>query len=120
MRENGFDYPLHPLQCLTWALFPVVLLDFYWLLLPLLPGEATRWAVGTVYTAAAATTFFCAWITAAVDPRDPSVAAAAPPATNRLAQCCEPLALWPPPVGEDTCRCYLLSLIHISEPTRPY
>ena len=30
MRENGFDYPLHPLQCLTWALFPVVLLDFYW------------------------------------------------------------------------------------------
>ena len=55
MRENGFDYPLHPLQCLTWALFPVVLLDFYWLLLPLLPGEATRWAVGTVYTAAAAT-----------------------------------------------------------------
>ena len=58
MRENGFDYPLHPLQCLTWALFPVVLLDFYWLLLPLLPGEATRWAVGTVYTAAAATTFF--------------------------------------------------------------
>ena len=76
MRENGFDYPLHPLQCLTWALFPVILLDFYWLLLPLLPGEATRWAVGTAYTAAAATTFFCAWITAAVDPRDPSVAAA--------------------------------------------
>ena len=71
MRENGFDYPLHPLQCLTWALFPVILLDFYWLLLPLLPGEATRWAVGTVYTAAAATTFFCAWITAAVDPSDP-------------------------------------------------
>ena len=112
MRENGFDYPLHPLQCLTWALFPVVLLDFYWLLLPLLPGEATRWAVGTVYTAAAATTFFCAWITAAVDPRDPSVAAAAPPATNRLARCCEPLALWPPPVGEDTCRCYLCQ-VHV-------
>ena len=112
MRENGFDYPLHPLQCLTWALFPVILLDFYWLLLPLLPGEATRWAVGTVYTAAAATTFFCAWITAAVDPRDPSVAAAAPPATNRLARCCEPLALWPPPVGEDTCRCYLCQ-VHV-------
>ena len=69
MRENGFDYPLHPLQCLTWALFPVVLLDFYWLLLPLLPGEATRWAVGTVYTAAAATTVFCAWLTAAGGPR---------------------------------------------------
>ena len=112
MRENGFDYPLHPLQCLTWALFPVILLDFYWLLLPLLPGEATRWAVGTAYTAAAATTFFCAWITAAVDPRDPSVAAAAPPATNRLARCCEPLALWPPPVGEDTCRCYLCQ-VHV-------
>ena len=89
MRENGFDYPLHPLQCLTWALFPVVLLDFYWLLLPLLPGEATRWAVGTAYTAAAA-----------------------PPATNRLARCCEPLALWPPPVGEDTCRCYLCQ-VHV-------
>lgn len=115
MRENGFGCPLHPLQCLTWALFPVILLDFYWLLLPLLPGDATQWAVGTVYSAAAATAFFCAWITAAVDPRDPSVAAAAPPplpATNRLARCCESLALRPSPIGEDTCRCYLCQ-VHV-------
>ena len=71
-RENGFDWPLHPLQCLPWALFPTILFDFYFVLLPVVP-EPWRWAACGVYSCVAGVTFASAWITAAVDPRDPHV-----------------------------------------------
>ena len=117
-RENGFDWPLHPLQCLTWALFPTILFDFYFVLMPCLPGPGLRWGSCVVYSAIALVTFVSAWITAAVDPRDPHVARAAGGGGrrgaedafadkagggdgpgrrrgSRLARCCEPLSLGP-------------------------
>ena len=109
-RENGFDWPLHPLQCLTWALFPTILFDFYFVLLPVVP-EPWRWAACGVYSCVAAVTFASAWITAAVDPRDPHVRRepgggrsgrelggdfeGRPPRGSRLAACCAPLSVSP-------------------------
>ncbi|KAJ1462749.1 DHHC palmitoyltransferase-domain-containing protein [Pelagophyceae sp. CCMP2097] len=68
-RVNGFDAPPHPLQVCTWVLFPLILFGFYAILVPVLPIELQN-AVLPIYSFFAAATFFSAWITSAIDPRD--------------------------------------------------
>lgn len=34
-RRNGFEYPLHYFQIMTWALYPIILVQFYAFLMPL-------------------------------------------------------------------------------------
>ena len=73
VRVNGFDRPYHPLQVFTWILFPAILFGYYGIVLWLIEAPWLRWGSLGVYSFLAAVTFVCAWITSAVDPRDPRV-----------------------------------------------
>ncbi|KAJ8603387.1 hypothetical protein CTAYLR_004293 [Chrysophaeum taylorii] len=97
-RVNGFDRPFHPLQVFTWCLFPCILFGFYGVVVPVLP-PVIGWATGTLYTTIALTTFVSAWITSAIEPKDPHV----PGRRNS----CECLALGHTTRDADLIRCYL-------------
>lgn len=72
VRTNGFDRPFHPLQVFTWVLFPCLLFGYYAVVFPVLP-LSLRWISFGLYTLMAAATFFSAWITSAIEPKDPHV-----------------------------------------------
>mmetsp|Transcript_15535 Transcript_15535/g.48604 ORF Transcript_15535/g.48604 Transcript_15535/m.48604 type:complete len:317 (-) Transcript_15535:353-1303(-) len=109
VRTNGFDRPFHPLQVFTWALFPCLLFGYYGVVMPLLSGPL-RIASAVGYTAIALVTFFSAWITSAIEPKDPHVS---PEEASRGT--CEFLALGPrershrsaEDAAAETIRCYL-------------
>ena len=58
MRAHGLQRPFHLLQILTWVLFPMFLLDFYLVLIPLLLPSTTLMVACAVYTLAAAASCF--------------------------------------------------------------
>lgn len=72
IRRNGFDRPFHTLQIFTWALFPCLLFGYYGVVMPVLP-EALRISSCALYSLLALITLASAWVTSAIEPKDPHV-----------------------------------------------
>lgn len=71
-RKNGWVWPPHPFQGLSWMLFPVLVGGFYALQVPFMPSGLAEF-VGVVYGIAAVGTLYNTWACTSTDPRDPSL-----------------------------------------------
>lgn len=71
-RINGLQSPFHPLQLITWALFPLLLLHFYTFLIPILWDRAYIPLI-VVYAVLSSITALAAYLTCSIDPADDSV-----------------------------------------------
>ena len=72
-RKNGFQYPFHVFQVATWLLFPLILVQYYAFLLPLLwTSEGVLVLLTVLYTCFAAATVVAVYFTVGTDPIDES------------------------------------------------
>ena len=71
-RKNGWVWPPHPFQALSWMLFPVLVGGFYALQVPFMPSGLAEF-VGVVYGIAAVGALYNTWACTSTDPRDPSL-----------------------------------------------
>jgi palmitoyltransferase ZDHHC1/11 len=73
-RKNGFQYPFHVFQVATWLLFPLILVQYYAFLLPLLwtSEEGVLVLLTVLYTCFAAATVVAVYFTVGTDPIDES------------------------------------------------
>jgi len=71
-RKNGFQSPYSGEQVATWVLFPLVLLQFYFFLLPLIQYDSTSTLViSIVFSVAAVASSIGVYQTCAIDACDP-------------------------------------------------
>jgi hypothetical protein len=71
-RLNGLQSPYHPLQLITWALFPLLLLHFYTFLIPIL-WKGSYIPLIVIYAVLSLVTAYAAYATCSIDPADDSV-----------------------------------------------
>jgi hypothetical protein len=75
-RRNGFQRPYSDLQIITWILYPVMLVGFYALVLPMLAGDRIFMAVaGGLYFVLHCWSARAAYRTTVSDPADPDLKA---------------------------------------------
>lgn len=73
-RKNGFQRPWHPLQIVTWAIYPVLLTHYFAFLVPLLWDHiAVKIVVIFFFSISAIAAGFAAYITCVTDPADDSL-----------------------------------------------
>jgi len=70
-RKNGFQYPFHLFQVATWLLFPLILVQYYAFLMPLLwSSEGVHILLTVIYTCSAVGTVVAVYFTVGTDPID--------------------------------------------------
>lgn len=72
-RKNGFQYPFHLFQVATWLLFPLILLQYYAFLMPLLwSSHGVSVLLTLLYTCFSVGTMVAVYFTVGTDPIDES------------------------------------------------
>lgn len=78
-RINGWQYPYHPLQVVTWILFPVLLLQYFLFLMPLMwqnkPGVI---GVSIVFGCSSIIAAWAVKVTCQIDPVDDALVGGMP------------------------------------------
>ena len=70
-RKSGFEKPWHPLQVVTWALFPVILVHYFAFLMPLLWNHiAVKVIITFFFGLSAVASVVACYYTCSVDPVD--------------------------------------------------
>jgi palmitoyltransferase len=69
-RKNGLEQPFHHLQICTWILFPVLIVQYFAFLMPLLWSTADRVLVTLVFILSAGTATYAAYKVCSIDPSD--------------------------------------------------
>ena len=76
VRTNGFDFPLNPLQIISWLVYGYDILVFYFLDLRLIDDMLFFIILtGICYAILAGLVFFFAYLATSIDPTDPTVRA---------------------------------------------
>ena len=73
-RKNGFERPFHKLQIATWLLYPVVLAQYFGLLMPLLWTSIIAEILVTIaFCLSSVIAIYAAYLTCTIDPIDDSM-----------------------------------------------
>ena len=73
-RINGLEMPWHPLQIVTWFLYPMIIIHYFWFLMPLLwPNIAVIIVVTVIFGLATIIAFISAYEVCHIDPIDPLI-----------------------------------------------
>jgi hypothetical protein len=90
-RINGLQYPYHPLQMLTWILFPVLMLQYFLFLMPLMwNNKAGVIGLSIVFGCASIIAAWAGRVTCQIDPADDALIEGIPghdPAHNPTVYC---------------------------------
>jgi len=62
MRRNGFEKPLNPMQVGTWALLPLLLLQFLFFALPILPVAASIPCTIVIFACGFSAAYYAYWV----------------------------------------------------------
>lgn len=69
-RKNGWELPPHPLQVVTWFLFPTIVLQFYLFLMPLLWNTIAQIILSIIFGLAILSSSIAVYLTCSIDPCD--------------------------------------------------
>ena len=70
-RINGFQVPYHPLQLLTWSVFPILNVHYYAFLYPLLwPYVAVKVIITLIFVSSSMWMLFGTYMCCSIDPVD--------------------------------------------------
>lgn len=73
-RINGLEMPWHPLQIVTWFLYPLIIIHYFWFLMPLLwQNTAVVVVVTIIFGLATIIAFFSGYKVCHIDPIDPLI-----------------------------------------------
>lgn len=70
-RRSGFAWPFDALQCATWAIFPIIITQFFAFLHPLLWTSASRAGLAAAHVVLAGVLGVAVGLTCSIDPADP-------------------------------------------------
>lgn len=69
-RVHGMNAPYHPLQILTWIIYPLLIIQYYVLVMPLLGSLIFQVITGIIFGISAIVAVAAGGITATIDPAD--------------------------------------------------
>jgi palmitoyltransferase len=88
-RKNGFEKPWHELQMATWALYPIVLAQYFGLLFPLLWRNIYGQIIPTVFFGVSSLlAAYFGYLTCSIDPADDALISANNTIKSNCISCC--------------------------------
>lgn len=69
-RKNGLEFPPHPFQVITWFLFPLIVLQYYLFLMPLLWNIISQIILSIIFGISMFISCYYGYITCSIDPCD--------------------------------------------------
>lgn len=69
-RINGWEFPPHPLQVVTWILFPLIIIQYYLFLMPLLWNLISQIILSILYGFVLLFAAYTGYMTCHIDPCD--------------------------------------------------
>jgi hypothetical protein len=68
VRVHGMQAPFHPLQILTWIIYPLLIVQFFLLVMPLLNSLAVQIITACIFGISSIAALVAGGVTATIDP----------------------------------------------------